>query len=662
MSTPFDPYYKWLGVPPAEQPPNHYRLLGVNLYEADTDVIETAADGRMALLRSFHTGPNSDASQQLLNEVAAAKLCLLKPERRAKYDDELRQRLAEAASGAGRGATDEHFVASAQVPVAREGSVEQNLQSSPVANRSPVDLGWKHAAEEIAEDERLVGETEKKVGAWKGKVPEAPAAVSPLSAVLAKPVTDLPKLGPKPAVSRAKAWDLAVAEASAAQKLPRRRRRLQFSPQFAQLVFGSLVFAGLAYAGLAGFTMWQESEFKHGMTAPRVAQNEVAAAASGTASTTSGGPTVGGPGSSESHPPALATMQSDRPAEPGRNFGDASATVANFDTSAAGRPLPSTGLLPGHDSIAPPYSPSANQGASSAALIRSPVPVAATKQKAVKLLDEVLKKDIQSASGIEGQLALAHRLAELANQTTDDPVTRYVAAEKALEIAVNLGDVRLASDLVGGFCTYYEVDAWDLRAKTLRQLAAKARSADTRAVIAGAAFELVERALADNRPDAALDLATLTMNLANAGRDIPLREQARKLAERAETLKKSRKGIDAAERKLADDPNDAAANLTVGRYQCFVKGDWLTGLPYLVKGSDLDLRSLAQWELTQPLQATEQVKLADAWWDLAELRQGAKDNSEEKALRERAAYWYRLAMPGLEGISLAKAQKRSETQ
>ena len=34
MSAPFDPYYRWLGIPPGEQPPNHYRLLGVQLFEA----------------------------------------------------------------------------------------------------------------------------------------------------------------------------------------------------------------------------------------------------------------------------------------------------------------------------------------------------------------------------------------------------------------------------------------------------------------------------------------------------------------------------------------------------------------------------------------------------------------------------------------------------
>lgn len=27
MFAPFDPYHRWLGIPPSEQPANHYRLL-----------------------------------------------------------------------------------------------------------------------------------------------------------------------------------------------------------------------------------------------------------------------------------------------------------------------------------------------------------------------------------------------------------------------------------------------------------------------------------------------------------------------------------------------------------------------------------------------------------------------------------------------------------
>ncbi|HKD36838.1 MAG TPA: hypothetical protein VKB78_08550 [Pirellulales bacterium] len=93
MSAAFDPYHKWLGIPPGEQPPNHYRLLGITLFETDADVIEAAADQRMIHLRTFQTGRHSIESQKLLNEMAAAKYSLLSPNRRVQYDASLRQQI-----------------------------------------------------------------------------------------------------------------------------------------------------------------------------------------------------------------------------------------------------------------------------------------------------------------------------------------------------------------------------------------------------------------------------------------------------------------------------------------------------------------------------------------------------------------------------------------
>ena len=82
----FDPYHRWLGIPPNEQPTNHYRLLGLSLWESDANVIESAADRQMAHVRSFAGGPHSLASQRLLNELSAAKLCLLDAAIKAAYD------------------------------------------------------------------------------------------------------------------------------------------------------------------------------------------------------------------------------------------------------------------------------------------------------------------------------------------------------------------------------------------------------------------------------------------------------------------------------------------------------------------------------------------------------------------------------------------------
>ncbi|MBN1394776.1 MAG: hypothetical protein JW959_07120 [Pirellulales bacterium] len=92
MTDKFDPYHKWLGIPAGDRPPNHYRLLGIEPLESDPEVICNAADARMALVKTFQAGRHSDDSQRLLNELAAAKVCLLNAEKKAEYDRRLEER------------------------------------------------------------------------------------------------------------------------------------------------------------------------------------------------------------------------------------------------------------------------------------------------------------------------------------------------------------------------------------------------------------------------------------------------------------------------------------------------------------------------------------------------------------------------------------------
>ena len=96
MAEAFDPYHKWLGIPSKDQPPNHYRLLAINLFESDLDVIASAADQRMGHVRTFQAGKHSAQSQKILNEISAARICLLSPEKKARYDRELRRPAADS--------------------------------------------------------------------------------------------------------------------------------------------------------------------------------------------------------------------------------------------------------------------------------------------------------------------------------------------------------------------------------------------------------------------------------------------------------------------------------------------------------------------------------------------------------------------------------------
>ena len=80
---PFDPYHKWLGIKPEEQPPNYYRLLGVSVFESDEDVIDSAAEQRMTFLQACATGDQIALSRKLLNQVSKARVTLLNPEKKA---------------------------------------------------------------------------------------------------------------------------------------------------------------------------------------------------------------------------------------------------------------------------------------------------------------------------------------------------------------------------------------------------------------------------------------------------------------------------------------------------------------------------------------------------------------------------------------------------
>ena len=85
-NAPFDPYYKWLGIPPHEQPANHYRLLGIPDFTSDLEVIENCVEQRIRHVRSFQLGDHTEEVYGLLNELAGARACLLDANAKREYD------------------------------------------------------------------------------------------------------------------------------------------------------------------------------------------------------------------------------------------------------------------------------------------------------------------------------------------------------------------------------------------------------------------------------------------------------------------------------------------------------------------------------------------------------------------------------------------------
>ena len=138
MSDSFNGYHVWLGIPPNEQPPNHYRLLGIAAFETDLDVIDHAADRQMAHVRTFQSGRNGGLSQQILNQLAAARVCLLNTQRKKAYDEQLRAKLASGV---------------AAVPVGKAVPVAQPAAAAVIPRAEPAASIAEPAAKPLDDDE-----------------------------------------------------------------------------------------------------------------------------------------------------------------------------------------------------------------------------------------------------------------------------------------------------------------------------------------------------------------------------------------------------------------------------------------------------------------------------------------------------------------------------
>ena len=97
MAQAFDAYQAWLGISPAESAgggPNHYRLLGLLVFESNPVVIENAAGRAATQVQGFQNGAYKLVAQRVLGEIAAARTCLTDPARKSAYDRELQARLS----------------------------------------------------------------------------------------------------------------------------------------------------------------------------------------------------------------------------------------------------------------------------------------------------------------------------------------------------------------------------------------------------------------------------------------------------------------------------------------------------------------------------------------------------------------------------------------
>jgi len=284
-----------------------------------------------------------------------------------------------------------------------------------------------------------------------------------------------------------------------------------------------------------------------------------------------------------------------------------------------------------------------------------PVPDDAALQEVAELIQEVYEEDFSKAEKPSQKVALARKFLDEGLATIDDPTGQYGLFQAAKGLAVGVGDTGTSVQAVDEIAKLFEIDSLAMKVKVLESVGEATMRAAQRKQLALAANGIIDMAIADDNFDAAKKLASVAVVAARKSRDLRLTRLAVNRVKRIEALHAEYQEVEQAMRVLEDDPTDAEANLKVGRFHCFVKGNWSEGLSLLALGSDQVLKDLAeQEELIESEAPRAQLALGDRWWDLAD----QQDESVKQRMQERAGYWYAAASPALSGLAKAKVEKR----
>jgi hypothetical protein len=242
------------------------------------------------------------------------------------------------------------------------------------------------------------------------------------------------------------------------------------------------------------------------------------------------------------------------------------------------------------------------------------VPDADAQAAAQKLILETYKTELANAKLPDGKIALAKKMLLAADSTRNGPAGQYVLITTARDLAVTARDADAAVAAAVQMAASFDVDLYSTKLDNLSRVLAEARRV----------------------------------------RDTPL---VNKLTAQISDLKEGKANYDrvvAASAVLEKNPTDPAANVILGKFQCFGMGNWDKGLPMLATGSDLVLKSLAQKELAKPTETVRLMEVADGWWDVSLKQTGVMQGTVQK----HAAAWYEKALPNLVGLGKTKAEKR----
>ena len=282
---------------------------------------------------------------------------------------------------------------------------------------------------------------------------------------------------------------------------------------------------------------------------------------------------------------------------------------------------------------------------------RKPIPLPAEQARSRGLLRAAFAEQLKDRSPA-ARKGLARALLAEVPKSADSPSDQYVLLGGAVDASKDAGDLGLCFEAVDLMASRFAVDGLNVKVdaalRTKLGGAAPAQAADNVRSLLGLIEPLA----------GAEDYVTATRLLALArpagAGDPELASVVQQQSKLVEARRTSRDRAAAATDKLKVSPEDPSANLALGTYLCFTKGEWVRGLPHLAKGSDVGLKQLAALDLAGAKSDEVARRLADGWWDVAaKLPEASRAEPES-----RAATLYKTLLDRSTGLQRTVAERR----
>lgn len=285
---------------------------------------------------------------------------------------------------------------------------------------------------------------------------------------------------------------------------------------------------------------------------------------------------------------------------------------------------------------------------------KAPLPSDSELQQSVQRLEGAYRGKIAKAKSAGEREALAQTFFEIGEEPRRDKTACYAALSLARDTAVEAGNLELVVDIISVLDGKYQIDALRMKADSAAAASKSLPKSIDRVAYLEQLSAVLEQAIAAERFDIAEQLAVAAVNVARQTDDPALIASASEHAQFVKDYQAAYSAVQGSSAMLAQKPADTDANLAVGRFRCFIKGDWTAGLPFLAKGSDATIRALAENDLIRPADAGAQLALADGWWKLAENETGVARHQ----IQRRARKWYYEASPELSGLKRVRVDSR----